>query len=304
MRLLLAACLVLTGCSTERRNSDFFAPTDVGVLVVQAMLIVDQPLPVIDLTRTVSPDLPYRRSAAGVSDATVTILLDPPVPYREDPLLAGRYIPPAGAPIVLPGVRYALQITTIEGEQLTAETTTPARFRVSNWVIKDAAGRRTLRTLRTFSEAGAGIYDENRIVYQQGLLDALVQPASVPAYQVGLFSLDLDSPIVIDADFLSDEDLADLDRIGSSPPLAAPDNFIRLPWFAIFFEGRYLIKVHALDRNWYDLIRSTPAFGGNQGFGGNIGDNVDRPIFHVEGGIGLFGSAAVDSIGVTILPRE
>ncbi len=33
------------------------------------------------------------------------------------------------------------------------------------------------------------------------------------------------------------------------------------------------------------------------------GSGFDRPIFHVEGGIGLFGSASTDSVGIIVLPR-
>ena len=121
---------------------------------------------------------------------------------------------------------------------------------------------------------------------------------------MGLQSLELGSPYVIDADFLSEEDLAELTRASSSPALTAEENSIRLPWFAIFYEGRYRVRIFSIDRNWYDLARSLPAFGGtNGGFGGNVGDSFDRPIFHVEGGIGLFASGAMDEIGFTILPK-
>ena len=108
---------------------------------------------------------------------------------------------------------------------------------------------------------------------------------------------------MIDPDFFEDEDFESLDRFTSSPPLEALDGEVRLPWFAIFFEGRYKVKVYAIDRNWFDLVRSSPDLsGGGPGFGGNAGDNFEAPIFHVEGGIGLFGSAAVDSIGFYIEP--
>jgi hypothetical protein len=60
-------------------------------------------------------------------------------------------------------------------------------------------------------------------------------------------------------------------------------------------------RTYALDRNWYDLVRSDPDEGGS--FGGLAGDEFERPLFHVEGGIGLFGSAAVDSVGFVVLPR-
>ena len=119
-----------------------------------------------------------------------------------------------------------------------------------------------------------------------------------------LFSLDLGSDFVIDPDFFEDEDFEDLERNNASPPLEGEDGLLRLPWFAVFFEGRYLIKIFALDTNWYDLVRSDRDFSaGGPGFGGTAGDSFQKPIFHVDGGIGLFGSASVDSIGLYVLPR-
>jgi hypothetical protein len=55
-----------------------------------------------------------------------------------------------------------------------------------------------------------------------------------------------------------------------------------------------------MDRNWFDLARTDPVLGGGGGgfgFGGATGDATEPPIFHVEGGIGLFGSMSSDSIG-------
>jgi hypothetical protein len=53
-------------------------------------------------------------------------------------------------------------------------------------------------------------------------------------------------------------------------------------------------------------VRSAPEISGAAGpvVGGNAGDGFERPIFHVEGGVGLFGSASVDSIGFVVLPQE
>ena len=39
-------------------------------------------------------------------------------------------------------------------------------------------------------------------------------------------------------------------------------------------------------------------------FGELAGDSFQRPLFRVQGGIGLFGSASVDSIGFVVLPRS
>ena len=66
--------------------------------------------------------------------------------------------------------------------------------------------------------------------------------------------------------------------------------------------GRYDYKVFTVDQNWYDLVRTTPQTDGGLGFGGNAGDGQENPLFRVQGGIGLFGSASVDSVGFYILP--
>ncbi len=91
-------------------------------------------------------------------------------------------------------------------------------------------------------------------------------------------------------------------RSGSSPALSGEEGYLRLPWFSIYYDGRHLYKVFAVDGNWFDLVRSIPEGGGGIGFGGNLGDGVDPPIWHINGGIGLFGSAAVDSLGFFIAP--
>ena len=90
--------------------------------------------------------------------------------------------------------------------------------------------------------------------------------------------------------------------------MEAPDGNLRMPWFIVGFAGRHVIRVYAVDKNWFDLIRSVPEFyqdddDGAFQQGGLAGDNFERPLFHVDGGIGIFGSASVDSVGFVVLPR-
>ena len=100
-----------------------------------------------------------------------------------------------------------------------------------------------------------------------------------------------------------DADFQDFERETSSPPLEVAEGNLRLPWFAIAFGGRHQLKIYALDDNWYDFARSSPETQ-NNAFGGLAGDNFERPIFSIEGGIGLFGSASIDSLGFFVLPRN
>ena len=60
------------------------------------------------------------------------------------------------------------------------------------------------------------------------------------------------------------------------------------------------MRIYAVDRNWYDYVRSGPE-AQESWYGGLAGENFRQPLFHVEGGIGLFGSASVDSLGFVVV---
>ena len=312
--ILLLVATALGGCSTKRDPRDLFAPSGVGTIVVDATLVVGRYFPIVRLRRTLSPEVPYDPGAAAVVGATVSI--EGPggaMLYADRPFTPGAYeaVDFNGTidAVVQPDATYRLVVRTLDGRSVAATTTTPGAFRVSDWLRLDEPTLAVRGSLRRFSDYpvdpdSAYAAPENRIVYQDGLVEARFDRGDALAFQVGLKNLESDSPYVIDADFLSDHDLQSLSRDSSSPALDATENSIRLPWLAIYFAGRYTIRIFSIDRNWYDLARSLPSFGGtNLGFGTNAGDSFERPIFHVQGGIGLFGSAAVDSVGITILPK-
>jgi hypothetical protein len=311
-RWILSAALMLTlgaaaGCSADREPGELFGPeTEVGTLVIDALLIVDRPLPAIYIRQTLAPGERYTSANAGVAGASVTIRQgDRAYPYASDPRKLGRYLPPAGAPAVLPETLY--ELTVASGDRTaTSATTTPDRIQISQSVILDESTLEIRKELKTFLDGEDVIYTDpaNQVNYLDGLLEARFNPVDVKAYQVGIQSLDLDSERVLDVDWLDEEDYEDLERQESSPPFEAKDGKLRLPWFAIYFGGRHLIRIYALDTNWFDFVRSSPDEMDGGGFGGLAGENFERPIFHVEGGIGLFGSASVDSIGFFVLPKK
>lgn len=297
--------LMLAGCSTDRKPGELFGPSEADLLVVDALLFVDAPTPTIRLSRTVAPDRPVGPAQGEVGASVVVRTGDTVIPYLGSGTVPGDYVPTTFHE-VLPATEYELEVLTGRGEILRATTRTPPRFSVHSWLLLDETDLTVRRELLPFDGAGNDslVFDTNRLVYQDGLLEARFGRPDVPAFQVGLFSLDEDSDFVIDPDFFDPEDFEQIERQNASAALDALDGTVRLPWFAVFFEGRYLIRIHALDRNWYDYIRSDSQLqGGGPGFGGNAGDAFERPIFHIEGGIGLFGSSAVDSIGLRIRPR-
>jgi len=305
---LIASCLLMAACAAEREPGDLFGPAEPDILVVDAQLLVDRPLPDLLVYETVAPGVYYTRDQAAVTDAEVEIMQGTHVyRYQADPDSLGRYLPPDDAPLVLPETEYRLTVRS-QGREARAETQTPPRLRLLDWALLDEKTLEEKRQLRMFSEGEDVVFSapENQIVYLDGLLEARFNPLDVPAYQAGVFSLDLDSERVLNVDWLEEEDYDDfVERQVSSPPYDAPDGKLRLPWFAVYFAGRHLIRIYALDRNWFDFARSSPEMQQEQGgFGGLAGENFERPLFRVEGGIGLFGSAAVDSLGFVVLPRE
>jgi hypothetical protein len=313
MGACLGLLLATSACTPERDQSELFAPQDIGILVVDAVLVVDESNPLVRLSKTLAPDVPFTQEAAGVVGAVTYIqnlTTEAVFTYLDLPGEPGIYYSES-AFTVAPETEYELWVRTAEGEILSARTLTPARFQVDEWVLLDPTGTTELRQLKTFADAGDSVYyqPENQIKYAEGLIQARFATGGAEVfagvgYQVALFSIDPDADYVIDPPFFEEEDFEDLPTEGSSPVFTALEGQVSLPWFSIYFEGRHDYKVFALDQNWYDLVRTTPQGGGGLGFGGNAGDGVDAPVFRVNGGIGLFGSASADVVGFYVLPQE
>ncbi len=297
--------LCLIACAAERQPGELFGSVEEGSeLVVDGILIVDQTLPELFVWRILPPGQTYSRDAAGVSDAQVRVFQgDQVFEYAPDPAAPGRYLPPLEAPLVQTTTEYRLEVD-IEGKKVRARTTTPERVRVRQAVLLDEDTQEVMRILKSFAEVGNEVYTapENQLTHLEGLIEIHLEKVG-EAYQTALFALEEDAQL-LDEDFpdIYDRGPEDL-RANQSPPLAASDGILRWPWFAVVYTGRSLMKVYAVDHNWFEYVRSSPEQQDQGGFGGLAGDYFERPFFQVEGGIGLFGSASVDSVGFVILPR-
>ena len=301
--MMMCFSAALTGCSTEREAGDLFgAELDTGRLVVDALLIVDRPLPEILLTETIAPGQPVTDVNSGVAGASVSIEVgNHTFTYVNNAQTRALYLPPSGVPIVLPNTVYKLTVHS-EGRLAMATTLTPDRFRIREAVLLDDQTQSVTRHFFTFADnPDVFVAPENQVLYQDGLLEVRFDPGQAVGYQVGVLSLDEGSPFVIQADFLDDDDFG---RNVSSPPFLAPNGSLRLPWFAIAYAGRHILRITAVDKNWFNFIRTSPAFGDEGGFGGNAGDNYKFPVFNVDGGIGIFGSASIDSLGFVVVSRD
>ena len=302
--VLVVGCLMLlAGCEAERDPSSLFGPDASGVLVVDALLIVDKPLPQVLITETVKANAGYFERWEGVGDAEVVITQGEQT-FVYSPGSARRYLPPPNAPLVLPNTTYNLRVRS-QGREAIAQTITPGRFDIREAALIDDE---TLEVIRPLNRYEDGNVQENRVVYQDGLLEMRFDPLPVSGYHIAIESLDPESDFVVYSDLVDEDERADFERYGSSPAFEGTEGIVRFPWFAVAYAGPHVIRIYAVDKNWFDLIRSVPEFyqddEGNAFQPGSLaGDNFERPLFNVDGGIGIFGSASVDSVGFVVLPR-
>ena len=307
--VLMMGCLIaLVGCEAERDPSSLFGPDASGVLVVDALLIVDQPLPRVLISETVKANVgSFGRWEASVDDAEVVITQGERTFLYSPGFAAGYYyyMPPPNAPLVLPNTTYNLRVRS-QGREATAQTITPGRFDIREAALLDDE---TLEVIRPLNRYEDGNVQENRVVYQEGLLEMRFDPLPASGYHIAIESLDPESDFVVYSDLVDEDERAGFERYGSSPAFEATDGIVRFPWFAVAYAGPHVIRIYAVDKNWFDLIRSVPEFfqddddGNAFQPGGLAGDNFERPLFNVDGGIGIFGSASVDSVGFVVLPR-
>ena len=205
----LGGVLLVAACSTERDPETLFAPDAVGVLVVEAVLIVDQPLPAAP-----DPDPATGRALHARDTGAEVVINHPhrsrvygrrPATGRVHPRSVARWVGPADP--VLPRSRYDLLVVTAEGEELRATTLTPGHF-VSTM---DAAELRTAQTNCATcrpSPAGDAVYDHPdnqlatpRVCWRPASSARRRRPSAPFGFQLALFSLDPDSPYVIDPPF-------------------------------------------------------------------------------------------------------
>ena len=188
--------------------------------------------------------------------------------YASDPATPGRYLPPSESPQVEPLTEYRLEVE-VEGKTVRASTTTPERVRVRQAVLLDEDTQEIMRTLKSFAEVGDEVYTapENQLTHLEGIIELHLEKAG-EAYQAALFALAEDAQL-LDEDFpeIYDRTPDDL-RANQSPPFAASDGIVRWPWFAVVYTGRSLIKVYAVDHNWFEYARSSPDQQEQGGFGG------------------------------------
>jgi hypothetical protein len=282
---------LLAGCDTTATQPE-------SQVAVQAYLQAEAPLDTVRLTRTVGAGDTFDPQAAAVEDANVEVRrLDEngnivaTTPYSEAPP-PGAYVPtPASPPTVQPTNTYQLHVETDDGTTITSTTTVPDAFSIQTAENTTAEYRNddqqpsfTLQPPRPVSER------QNAYVFT---VESLLPTNQLEANFTPLY----------DEQYDADEDRIESFRINSSG-LLNQGNFsenpngtitVDLPWLGIAFFGPNRVALNVVDDNFYDFLRSQSAQQGAFAPG-----EIPNVIEHVEGGTGIFGSYARDTVRVDI----
>lgn len=325
--LLLVALLAVTAAGCDAARDDAF----VALPVVSGVLVADEPLPAIRLSRLAPLNAVYDPSAVAITDAAdvvVTRLGADGAPaevhtYRHDG--AGRYVPLDASATAVPGATYRFRATVGAAEgpgtvELRAETLVPPAITiveappdtVTYGVGQGPAVRLTTSStaerravyLFTARATARDEFEEIRVGgarrWRQRLLPGRFGP--VPTYVLFLgCTRESDA-----APYVCDRNPADLDN-GSSPLLnednyeVLPDGTARvaIPFIGIGFYGPQAITFHSLDDA---LVAFTATQQLQQNPTTISPGEIPNVTTNVENGLGVFGSLARATVTTFVRP--
>lgn len=267
-------------------------------VVVESYAIANDTLPGVRVFTTNPADEAYNLSESVITDANVQIILldqsgnDEEVFEYTYNSQDGIYIPKNTSHRMLPKRTYRLDVNIEDRpETIHATTTIPDDFNIINEI-------------------------PTTVTYQGQQLELVLSPTEKTQPQnVFVFSaialharLDNMTPFYrasIDEDGVEYTDF----RINSSGLINEanfdenPDGTITLqyPWLGVAFYGETLIVTQSVDKNLVDLIRSQQVqLGGSTLSPGEI----PNLIYRTEGGIGVFGSLASDTVSTIFLRQN
>lgn len=283
VQMLAAASLIIfsTGCDSVDSGQ---LESDV---VVELVLIADEPLPQLRLSRTAGLNEEIDFSELAIRNADVQISrrdsTQSPVRMEERADSVGIYHPVIEDYIVQPGGIYDLTIRIPgDAKEISSTTTVPGRFYLITASLDTVIYQSDDRLLLTITKSSHPNRDLNYFIFLTEALD-------VRAEQLVPLARD-----IIDTD--DDTTLEDF-RVNGSP-LVSSGNFdvnpdgtitIQYPWIGVIFYGPNRLSLNAVDDNLYDLLRSQSIQQGGSTFATG---EIPNPIENLGGAHGIFGSMA------------
>lgn len=291
-RLLFILFIVVTTSGCELYKQDDYQE----YYVVESYLVANSTLPNLLLSKTAPLDDKYSFEGAIINDADVEVRL-----LNADSTVAERY--PylqkengTYAPSVLDTVKqeriYQLYISLPNGDRIEAKTFVPGNFETVNKEIipkeYEYQGDQQIR-LRTTPSS----YITKRQTYYIFTVNAVNPDSSklTPFYR----DLVIDQENNIENFTINSSGI-----INEKNYERNADSTITLdvPWLSIAFYGTNQVITNAIDDNMYDFVRTQSAQTGGTSLSPGEIQNIR---YHVDGGIGIFGSMASDTLQVRIL---
>lgn len=288
--ILLLTCILtafITSCELYPQDEyeEFY--------VVESYLVANRQLPPVRLSTTIPATEFYSFEEASINNALVEIhlLANGPESAAVDTFYYSNSEPGIYNALeqhaVLPARTYELKISFPNNSDIIrAYTVVPEAFQIMGGV-RDSVVYQSTEQLQITLSASSYPTRQNIFVFN-ALGQFPIEENLTPVYE----------------DLLSDSDQKEEDLnifANNSSGIINEANFelhpdgsvtVDYPWIGIAFYDYNLIVANTIDDNVYDFVRSQSVqLGGSTLSPGEI-QNV---IYHVEGGIGLFGSLASDT---------
>lgn len=281
--MLWAASLIIStgGCDTVdpgKLDSD---------IVVELVLIADEPLPSLRLSRAAGLNDNIDFSDLAIRGADVHLSLrgsaQSRVRMEEKADIAGVYHPSVDDFIIQPGGVYDLSIQ-IPGssETVTSTTTVPGRIALVSASLDSVVYQSDDQLQLTITKSSHPNRDLNYFIFVTEALDVREEQLVPLAEYI----------------FDSDDDITVEDFRVNGSPLVSSSNFdvnpdgtitIQYPWIGVLFYGPNRLNLNAIDDNLYDLVRSQSIQQGGSTFATG---EIPNPIENIVGAHGIFGSMA------------
>ncbi|MDZ7690737.1 MAG: DUF4249 family protein [Balneolaceae bacterium] len=265
--------------------------------VVESYLVANRPLPQIRISKTTPIDSMYDFTDAAVTSAEVEVrLLDEngnaDETFEYGIQSTGVYVT-GSSHRVLPRRRYELYVTFRDApDEIRAQTFVPGQFgsvgnTVDSIAYQDPA-QIVINTSRSY-------YPNRQSFFIFSVVALQPEPGTLTPFY---------------ADQLNNEDTELSNFYTNSSGIINEQNYeenenntltLRVPWLAVAFYGDTYIIANAIDDNMYDFYRTQDVQGGGSTLPPGEFQNV---IYNVEGGIGVFGSMASDTVRVYIRRNE
>ena len=258
--------------------------------VVESYLVANRQLPQIRLSTTAPTDAFYEFSDVAISDANVEVRLlsggegssiEETISYSvTNP---GIYIPDA-THAARPARTYELNITFPgNSDVITAYTFVPDSFRVVSTL--DTVVYQSSEQLEITVSESSYPGRQNIFVFNALSLDPVPENLT-PSYE---FFYE-DDPDLLDSFQNNTSGILNEANFEKNPDGSFTVNY---PWIGIaFYEENYLVA-NTLDDNLFDFIRSQQI---QLGGGATLSPGeIPNVVYHIEGGIGIFGSVASDT---------